>query len=144
MLWRDNPACRRTAGAFRRLVGNEHGFTTVEFVLWVPIFALLMIAAIDATVLYLHHSEMWNVSRDVARRVAVGDISEAEAGEIVADELFLYDSSTAYYLETSDPADTDVRIAILTQVADADYFGVFRPVLTKWLEAAVVMRREPI
>ena len=144
MLWRDDPACPWTGGAVRRLLGDEHGFTTVEFVLWVPIFAFIMIAAIDATVLYLHHSEMWNVSRDVARRVAVGDIDETQAAQIVADELFLYESSTAYRLETSDPADPNVRILIQTQVADADFFGIFQPVLAEWLEAAVIMRREPI
>lgn len=127
-----------------RLLRDERAAATVEFVLWVPIFMFIILAAIDATVLYLHHTEMWNVSRDVARRVAVGDINENEAPEIVSQELFLYKESTAYRVDTSDPSDDDVMILIQTPVADADFVGIFQAVLDEYLEAAVFMRREPI
>ncbi len=121
---------------------DEHGSATIEFVLWVPIFVVILVAATDATVLYLHHTEMWNVSRDVARRVAVGDITEADAVNVVQNEMFLY--SRAYTVATSDPADLDVRIMIQTSVADASVFGFFKPVLGRYLTAMVTMRREPI
>jgi Flp pilus assembly protein TadG len=121
---------------------DEHGSATIEFVLWVPIFVVILVAATDATVLYLHHTEMWNVSRDVARRVAVGDMTEAEAVSVVQDEMFLY--SRAYTVATSNPADLDVQIMIQTSVADASVFGFFKPVLGRYLTAMVTMRREPI
>ena len=121
---------------------DEHGSATIEFVLWVPIFVVILVAATDATILYLHHTEMWNVSRDVARRVAVGDITEADAAAVVQNEMFLY--SRAYTVATSDPADLDVRIMIRTSVADASVFGFFKPVLGRNLTAMVTMRREPI
>jgi len=121
---------------------DEHGSATIEFVLWVPIFVVILVAATDATILYLHHTEMWNVSRDVARRVAVGDITEADAVNVVQNEMFLY--SRAYTVATSDPADLDVRIMIQTSVADASVFGFFKPVLGRYLTAMVTMRREPI
>ncbi len=121
---------------------DEHGSATIEFVLWVPIFVVILVAATDATVLYLHHTEMWNVSRDVARRVAVGDMSETDAATAVQNEMFLY--SRAYTVATSDPTDLDVQIMIQTRIADASVFGFFEPVLGRYLTAMVTMRREPI
>ena len=85
---------------------------------------------------------MWNVSRDVARRVAVGDMTEADAVNAVGNEMFLY--SRAYTVWTSDPADLDVQIMIQTSVRDASVFGFFEPVLDRYLTAMVTMRREPI
>jgi len=121
---------------------DERGSATIEFVLWVPIFVVVLVAATDATVLYLHHTEMWNVSRDVARRVAVGDMNESDAVTVVQNEMFLY--SRAYTVSTSNPADLDVQIMIQTSIADASVFGFFEPVMGRYLTAMVTMRREPI
>ena len=125
-----------------RFLRDEHGSATIEFVLWVPIFVVILVAATDATVLYLHHTEMWNVSRDVARRVAVGDMTEADAATAVENEMFLY--SRAYTVATSNPTDLDVQIMIQTQISDASVFGFFEPVMGRYLTAMVTMRREPI
>ncbi len=142
MLWRYSFACPGAARVSRRFLGDESGTATIEFVLWIPVFAVILVAAIDATILYLHHTEMWNVSRDVARRVAVADITEAEAAAVVEQELFLY--ADAYFVATSDPTDMDVWIGIQTKVSDASVFGFFEPVLDDYLSAVVTMRREPI
>lgn len=138
MLYRDKFRWPGVAQFLR----DDHGSATIEFVLWVPIFVVILVAATDATVLYLHHTEMWNVSRDVARRVAVGDMTEADAVNAVGNEMFLY--SRAYTVWTSDPADLDVQIMIQTSVRDASVFGFFEPVLDRYLTAMVTMRREPI
>ena len=138
MLYSDN-LHRRLVSQFLR---DERGSATIEFVLWVPIFVVILVAATDATILYLHHTEMWNVSRDVARRVAVGDMTEAEAVNVVQNEMYLY--SRAYTVSTSDPTELDVKIMIRTSVADASVFGFFKPVLGRYLTAMVTMRREPI
>ena len=136
MLYRDNFRWP-TVSQFLR---DEHGSATIEFVLWVPIFVVILVAAIDATVLYLHHTEMWNVSRDVARRVAGNDLSEAAAAATVQNEMFLY--SSEYTVATSNPTDLDVQIVIQTRVADASVFGFFKPVMDRYLTAMVTMRRE--
>lgn len=132
----------RLSRALQGFLRDDQGSATIEFVLWVPIFVVLLVATTDATILYLHHTEMWNVSRDVARRVAVGDMTEAEAVNVVQSEMFLY--SSAYTVATSQPTDLDVQIVIQTQVADASIFGFFKPVLGDFLTASVTMRREPI
>ena len=128
-------------GMIRAFISDDRAAATTEFVLWVPIFVLGLVATTDATVLYLHHTEMWNVSRDIARRVAVGIMTEADAVAAVQNEMFLY--SRAYNVATSDPAELDVWIKIETKVADASVFGFFEPVLDRYLSASVTMRREP-
>jgi len=138
VLYRDKFRWPRVSQFLR----DEHGSATIEFVLWVPAFVVILVAATDATVLYLHHTEMWNVSRDVARRVAVGDMTEADAVGAVQSEMFLY--SRAYTVATSNPAELDVQIMIQTSIADASVFGFFEPVLGRYLTATVTMRREPL
>ena len=133
---------KRNAPGLAGFLRDETGSATIEFVLWVPVFAILLVATIDATVLYLQHTEMWNVSRDVARRVAVGDMVETDVYQVVQNEMFLY--SKAYTVATSQPTDLDVQIAIQTTIADASVFGIFQAVLNNDLTAVVTMRREPI
>ncbi len=142
MLWRNDPACRRCAGALSRLLRDERGTATIEFVLWVPIFAVILLAAVDATVLYLHHTEMWNVARDVGRSVAVGQITEDEAETAIEERLFLH--SRAYWVQTSDPRNLEAQIYIRTKVENASVFGLFGPILGEFLEVGLVMRKEPI
>lgn len=142
MLWRADPVYPGSLTRSRRFLGDERGSATIEFVLWLPVFAVILMVAVDATVLYLQHSEMWNISRDVARRLAVSDITEEQVADSVADQLFLF--SPAYTVAISDPTALDVRIVIQTRVADASVFGLFEPVLDQYLTAAVTMRREPI
>lgn len=137
MLCREKSIWHRVA----RFAGDEYGSATIEFVLWVPIFVTILVAATDATVLYLNHTEMWNVSRDVVRRISVGDITEADAATYVQNELFL--RSASYTVQTSDPADLDVWVSIETNIGDASVFGIFKYVASRNLVATVTMRREP-
>ncbi len=53
----------RNVFAFLR---DETGAVTIEFVLWVPIFVGLLVFVTDASIIYLTHSDMWSVTRDLA------------------------------------------------------------------------------
>lgn len=123
-------------------IRDDRGTGTLEFVLWVPVVVFILLAVVDATVLYLHHTEMWNISRDVARRIAVGEITEAEAEETIKESLFL--ASDEYFIRTSNPKYLDVQVSIQTRVSDASVFGIYEPVLGRHLAAYVRTRREPI
>jgi len=136
-LYRNN---FRWPGVFQFL-RDEHGVATMEFVLWMPVFFFILVIATDATVLYLQHTEMWNVSRYVVRRISVGDLTEAEAVEVVKGEMFL--ARNTYAVLLSDPARMDVRVMILTRIKEASMFGFFNHILGRYLVATVVMRREP-
>ena len=123
---------------------DEHGTVTIESVLWIPVFAIVLVVAIDATVLYLHQTEMVNVARDVARRIARGDVTEADAAATVQNELSLYGSG--YVVATSAPGSAIVNVAIQTSVADASVFGIIARIagdsLNQNLFAVISMRRE--
>jgi Flp pilus assembly protein TadG len=125
-----------------RFLRDERGAATIEFVLWVPVFVILLVATTDATILYLTHTEMWNVSRDIARRVAVGDMTSAQAVDVAQQELFLY--GRHYTVGVSPDNQIDVVVEIKTNARDASVFGFFTAVIGRELTARVVMRREPV
>ena len=126
----------------RAFISDDRAMATIEFVLWVPVFVVILVAVMDGTVLYLHQTEMWNVSRDIARRISVGDLTEADAVDTVRNEMYLY--SRAYTVATSNPINLNIQITIQTRIADASVFGFFEPVLGRYLTTSVTMRREPI
>ena len=127
--------------AVSRLLGDDRGMATIEFVLWVPVFATILLAAVDATVLYLHHTEMWNVARDVGRSISIGEMTENEAVDAIEARLWL--RSDHYWVQTSDPRNLEAQLYIATKVSNASIFGFFKPILGEVLQIGLVMRKEP-
>ena len=81
------PAGRLVRGRMRRLdqfLRDDHGAMTIEFVLWVPFIVALLTTVVDATTLYVTHTEMWNVARDTTRRMAEGSILTVSGAEAYA------------------------------------------------------------
>ena len=68
---------------------DEHGSATIEFVLWVPVYVIILVAVTDASVLYLTHTEMWNTARDSARRISVGAMTAADVPDRAREKLLL-------------------------------------------------------
>ena len=125
---------------FRR---DETGSMTVEFVLWVPIIVALLVTMIDATTLYVTHSEMWNVARDTARRMVTGNLqsrAEAKAYAVNAMNLrdFPYDVDVTF-----DPAKT-FEVMITLSVNDMSIIG-YSPLTIFGVDMAarVIMRPDP-
>jgi Flp pilus assembly protein TadG len=123
-------------------LGDEKGAVTIEFVLWVPIFVGLLVFVTDASIIYLTHSEMWNVARDTTRRMTTEQItSTAEARDYAAAHLFL--GNRTYVIDSYFGGEMNVTIAI--GLDGAAVFGFFfEPILGESLVASVTMRREPL
>jgi len=139
---RGNPVgcgMRKVQSGWKRFLQDEHGSATIEFVIWVPGFMFLLLFATDATVLYLTHTGMWNVSRDVARRMSIGDLTDTQAVAVAQQELFM--NGLNYSISAT--SGTDVVVTISVAVPDASIFGIFDSLLDSFLVARVVMRREP-
>jgi Flp pilus assembly pilin Flp len=121
---------------------DEKGAVTIEFVLWVPIFVGLLVLVTDASIIYLTHSEMWNVARDTTRRMTTEQITNsAEARDYAAAHLFL--GARTYVIDPDFGGDMNVTIAI--GLDDAAIFGFFfKSILGQSLVASVTMRREPL
>ncbi len=122
----------------RRFIRDQRGTATIEFVLWVPMYILVLVAATDASILYLTHTEMWNAARDTARRMSVGALTAADAPDRAREKLLL--SGRTYTVAASDAGPVMVEISV--NVGDASIFGFFKPVLGRELTARVVMWKE--
>ncbi len=126
----------------RRLLAfirDEKGVATLEFVLWVPpmLFMLLMIT--DASVLYLTYTDMFNVSRDVARRVSVGAMTVEDVPDYVQERSLL--GGRTYTVGSYSGAGVIIEMMVI--VGDASVFFFFMPVLSRTMGVRVEMRREP-
>lgn len=79
---------------FSEFLSDERGSPTIEFVLWMPLITTLTIVVIDASTLYLTHSDMWIIARDTARRMTMQGNAELtpEQEQILIDGAVFYAS----------------------------------------------------
>ncbi len=117
---------------------DEHGSATIEFVLWIPVYVIILVAVTDASILYLTHTEMWNTARDSARRISVGAMTAADVPDRAREKLLL--AGRTYTVAGSDANPVIVEISV--GVGDASIFGFFGPVLGRQLTARVEMMKE--
>ena len=119
---------------------DERGSQTIEFVLWIPIIGALMVLVADAFILYMTHTEMWNVARDTARRMTTTQLASKADAELHAyGELALF--GFPYEVDaTYDPASSMV-VLITLDAGDTTFFGF--TLFGGTMRAQVVMRSEP-
>ena len=129
---------------------DDRGSQTIEFVLWLPITVALLIIIIDASMLYLTHTEMWNVARDTARRMTTGVLATEDLAEAYANEqLNLYRTfDSGYNVVAQRDPDTAMTVVITLSLSDVSiitsYFGLdLLEILPGTMAARVVARAEP-
>ena len=64
---------------------DEDGSHTIEFVLWVPIFILILSLVVDVCFLFLAQSRMFDVASDATRQLAIGRKTPSEARQYAID-----------------------------------------------------------
>ena len=73
---------RKAAGFVRnRLLKREDGATTIEFVLWMPILAGLIVMIANVTLMLHMQTLLYDAARDTSREVATNNATSAEAQE---------------------------------------------------------------
>ena len=133
---------------FDRFIRDEQGSATIEFVLWVPLIVALVAIVIDATTLYITHTEMWNVARDTARQMTTGVIATEDDARTCAANGMRLRSDLPYYVDASyDPA-AGATVVIALRLNDISIMGssfLFSPltILGGDLAARVKMRPDP-
>ncbi len=129
-------------------IQDERGNASIEFVLWVPMFVFFLCFTVDASLLYLTHSEMFTVARTTARQISVGALKVEDAQAYANSRILL--SGRTYTIGLLSGANVIVDISV--NVGDATVFGmmgavmgfgVSDEVLGRRLGARVQMRREP-
>ena len=126
-----------------QFLDDEQGALTIEFILWIPIIVAVLITAIDATTVYVTHTEMWNVARNVARQMTTGVVGTEDEAEACATRLMAL-RDLPYYVDASYDPDSGARVAILLRVNDFAILG-YSP-LTIFggdIMARVIMRPNP-
>ena len=126
--------------ATSRFLGDENGTMTVEFVVWVMPFLMMLALVVDGSMVYLTRTEMFNVSRDVARQISVGEITtSAQAEDAVRNTLV----TTAYDYTVDTTVGLNISVRIATSLSEASVFGILGAIPGQ-LAAEVTMRREPV
>lgn len=120
-------------------IRDERGVATIEFVLWVPPMLFFLMFVTDASVLYLTYTDMFNVSRDVARQVSVGSMTVNNVPDYVQQRSLL--GERTYTVGSYSGSIVIVELSV--NVGDASVFGFFKPLLDRTMDVRVEMRREP-
>ena len=122
-----------------RFIEDEHAAVTIEFVAIFPFFIFLMLVFVDASILYLTRTEMFHISRDVARGISVGSVNIDEVEDYVNDQILL--AGRTYTLASFSGSLVIVEMSV--NAGDASVFGIFTPILGRTLGVRVEMLREP-
>ncbi len=130
--------------AARGLWRNRDGAAAVEFAFILPILLLLFSGIVQfGSVLFLEN-HMTNVARETSRRVAVGELDQADAASSPQQALVNWGVTYEVSVATVDVGggNQDIAVAIglpMREAALMDVLGVFQ---SGSLTAAVTMRQE--
>lgn len=77
----------KVSAALRRFCRCEDGSYTLEAVIWMPIFAILLAIIMNLSMMFFHESQMMRISQDAVRSFSLGRITEVEAEQYIIDRL---------------------------------------------------------
>ena len=122
-------------------LGNETGAVTIEFVVLVPFFVLMLLFFADVSTVYLTRTMMWNTARDISRRMATGEFTNADqVKDYAQSHLFL--GHRRYAVNARFSGNNVVQIEV--PIGNAAIFGVWlSPVMGETLTVTASMRSEP-
>jgi Flp pilus assembly protein TadG len=113
--------------AMRRLrpFVRDEGTVTVEFMLWIPLIFTIILFTVDVALIYLKQADMWNVARDISRRMSVDStLTNANAQTQAQAQLFNSLSSATITATGGTVAGTDKVVTIQIGLCQASLFGV--------------------
>lgn len=126
----------RSTNWWRRSARDEDGGLTVEFVLWVPIFVLIMGLVVDVTMIMTQHSRFYDIARDATRQVALGISTKEQAKADLETRL----AGTGFTVTVDEDAEY-ATTTITASITDVVMFGGAFP-FDGDLTASVSMFRE--
>jgi len=113
--------------AMRRLrsFAQDDGTVTVEFMLWMPLIFTIILFTVDVALIYLKQADMWNVARDISRRMSVSNsYTNASAQTDAQNQLFTSLSSATITATGGTVARQDKVVTIQIGLCNASLFGV--------------------
>ncbi len=116
---------------------DEKG-STVEFVVLLPAHFLILGFTFMTGMTLLSIGQSWDVARDVARRAALGELTDIEAVRMVEANL----PASLNPVAVIDPDPQDVRMSI-TIMPEFRVAGFLRQLMPEGYTLTYIMRREP-
>ncbi|HXL98334.1 MAG TPA: TadE family protein [Rhizomicrobium sp.] len=144
MLSKDMITPKGRAGSRRKrrfAFFGQSGTASVEFVIWMPIFAVILACSADACMMYLVQADMWDVARDTVRSMTTGELTATTAPAYATGEL-LYPAKP--YVITATAGTSDV-VEITLPIQNASVFGTLALLggfTGATIDAKVAMRAE--
>ncbi len=132
------------AKGWRTLWRDRDGVAAVEFAFILPILLLLFSGIVQFGSIMFLENHMTNVARETSRRVAVGELAQADASSSAQQALVNWGVNYDVSVTSVDVGggNQDIAVAIslpMAEVALMDVLGVFQ---SGNLTAAVTMRQE--
>jgi len=119
---------------------DTRGAVTIEFVLWVPVFILILAITVDAAILFKTQANLWTVARDAGRQMSTGLYSNSQAEAYANSQFALWGiTGTAVASQTND----NVTMVISVPVAAVTPFHVVNAFTDGTIVASVTQRKEP-
>jgi len=134
---------RRPAGVDRTVAGfggDERGAAAVEMALVLPFVILLMLGIIQFGALFFLQNNMVNVANDVARRFAIGALTESEAESLAASRLSSWNAT--FTVDASEPTAEDAQVTVSVPMTDAMFFDLGGIGANQVLTAQATMLKE--
>ena len=122
-------------------LSEEDGTSTVEFVILLPLFLLILLLVADASMLFLRHTSLMNVSRDTARIVSRHAMSAAEAKAYAEAEA---SSGRSLAIAEVTIANGFVTVRITTDAAASAPFGIIAFAVGDLIAGNAISTMEPI
>ena len=123
----------------QKFLHDERAAVTIEFVAVFPAFVFFLLFVVDASVLFLTRTDLFNTARDVARRVSVGALHIDDMPAYVSERAIL--GARTYTVGAFSGSIVIVELSV--NVGDASVVGFFKPILGREMSVRVEMLREP-
>lgn len=108
----------RSALAFWRC---DRGAISIEYLIWVPIFAVCLTLAVDLSITLYGYSKMWDVAREAGRRTATGEMTTVEALNYAQNTL---GGLGTYQVTIDDTDDFEISVTIIGREM-SPFYGAF-------------------
>lgn len=129
-------------GKFTRFLRREDGNTSIEFVVMLPLFVVMLTGAVDLSKVYIDQSNAYSAARDTARLVARHALDEQAAEAYVLARMSQVSNAAATSNVTiSGPTVTVQVTAPITALAKFDFL---KEMIGTQMSAQVTHAIEPI
>src|ERR1051326_3334366 len=108
-----------------RSFAQDDGTVTVEFMLWMPLIFTIILFTVDVALIYLKQADMWNVARDISRRMSADStVTTASAQPQAKNQPFTSLSSATITAPGDTVAGQDKVVSTQIGLCNASLFGV--------------------